>query len=282
MKKKTAGFYINWVVIRVLMLLLFIYLVFPFFWAISSSLKSQSQLFATPTVYWPSHPRWKNYLEVFTIQPFAHNLLNSAVVAGFTTLVALAIGSFAAYALGKYRFRGKRPVYYTILGVSVFPQISILGGMFALVRAIGIYNTWWSLILSYMIFTLPFTIWILTSFVREIPGELEEAAVMDGASPLRTLWSVLLPVMAPGLVTAGLLAFIGAWNEFLFALTFTIDNQSRTVPVAIALFAGSSPHELPWAQIMAASVIVTIPLLVLVLAFQNRIIAGLTAGAVKG
>ncbi|HUZ17362.1 MAG TPA: carbohydrate ABC transporter permease [Spirochaetia bacterium] len=282
MKKKTAGFYVNWVVIRVLMLVLFIYLVFPFFWAISSSLKSQTQLFETPTVYWPSHPRWKNYLEVFTIQPFAHNLLNSAVVAGFTTLVALAIGSFAAYALGKYRFRGKRPVYYTILGVSVFPQISILGGMFTLVRAIGIYNTWWALILSYMIFTLPFTIWILTSFVREIPGELEEAAVMDGASPLRTLWSILLPVMAPGLVTAGLLAFIGAWNEFLFALTFTVDNQSRTVPVAIALFAGSSPHELPWAQIMAASVIVTIPLLVLVLVFQNRIIAGLTAGAVKG
>jgi trehalose/maltose transport system permease protein len=176
----------------------------------------------------------------------------------------------------------KKPVYYTILGVSMFPQISVLGGMFLLIRTLGLSNSWWGLILSYMIFTLPFTIWILTSFVREIPGELEEAALMDGAGVLRTLRSVLLPVMAPGLVTAGLLAFIQAWNEFLFALTFTVDNTSRTVPVAIALFSGASTHELPWAQIMAASVIVTIPLLVLVLVFQNRIISGLTAGAVKG
>lgn len=282
MRRQGPGFYINWVVLRILIVLLLIYLLFPFFWAISSSLKSQTQLFATPVIYWPAHPRWRNYLEVFTIQPFARNLLNSAIVAGLTTLFALAIGSFAAYALGKYRFPGKRPIYYTILGVSMFPQIAILGGMFSLVRTLGIYNTWWALILSYMIFTLPFTIWILTSFVREIPGELEEAAVVDGAGPMRTLWSILLPVMAPGLVTAGLLAFIGAWNEFLFALTFTVDNQSRTVPVAIALFAGANIHELPWAQIMAASVIVTIPLLALVLIFQNRIIAGLTAGAVKG
>ncbi len=259
-----------------------VYLIFPFFWAISSSLKSQEQLFQTPVVYWPPHPRWHNYVEVFTGQPFARNLLNSAIVAGVTTLLALSIGSFAAYALGRFRFAGKKPVYYTILGVSMFPQISVLGGMFLLIRTLGLSNSWWGLILSYMIFTLPFTIWILTSFVREIPGELEEAALMDGAGVLRTLRSVLLPVMAPGLVTAGLLAFIQAWNEFLFALTFTVDNTSRTVPVAIALFSGASTHELPWAQIMAASVIVTIPLLVLVLVFQNRIISGLTAGAVKG
>lgn len=282
MKRRGVGFYLNWVGLRILMVILFVYLMFPFFWAISSSLKSQTELFATPVDYWPTHPRWRNYLEVFTFQPFARNLLNSAVVAGCTTILALAIGSFAAYALGRYRFKGKRPIYYTILGVSMFPQIAILGGMFTLVRSFGIYNTWWALILSYMIFTLPFTIWILTSFVREIPAELEEAAVVDGAGPVRTMWSVLLPVMAPGLVTAGLLAFIGAWNEFLFALTFTVNNHARTVPVAIALFSGATMHELPWAQIMAASVVVTIPLLVLVLVFQNRIIAGLTAGAVKG
>ncbi len=282
MRSKGVGHYLSWIAFRILMVVVLVYLIFPFFWAISSSLKSQSELFQTPVDYWPAHPRWENYAKVFTGQPFARNLLNSAVVAGLTTLIALTIGSFAAYALGRFRFRGKRPVYYLILSVSMFPQISILGGMFTLIRTLGIYNSWWGLILSYMIFTLPFTIWILTSFVREIPGELEEAAVVDGAGPLRTVWSVLLPVMAPGLVTAGLLAFIQAWNEFLFALTFTVDNKSRTVPVAIALFSGATIHELPWAQIMAASVIVTIPLLVLVLVFQNRIIAGLTAGAVKG
>lgn len=266
----------------VLVVLVFLYLVFPFFWAISSSLKSQNQLFATPLVYWPPHPHWENYAQVFTAQPFARNLFNSFMVAGLTTVLALLIGGSAAYALGRIRFTGKRPIFYGILGVSMFPQIAILGGMFVLVRTLHLYNTWWGLILSYMVFTLPFTVWVLTSFVREIPRELEEAAFVDGATPIQSLLRVLLPVMAPGLVTAGLLAFIQAWNEFLFALTFTVDNHARTVPVAIALFSGASQYELPWAQIMAASVIVTVPLIVLVLIFQQRIVAGLTAGAVKG
>jgi trehalose/maltose transport system permease protein len=262
--------------------LVFLYLVFPFFWAVSSSLKSSSELFASPAIYWPAEPRWQNYIDVFTEQPFALNLLNSAIVASATTLLSLVIGLSAAYALGRYRFFGKRPVFYGILSVSMFPQISILGGMFVLIRTLGIYNHWLGLVFSYMVLTLPFTIWVLTSFARDIPRELEEAARVDGASPLQILWHVILPIMAPGLVTAGLLAFILAWNEFLFALTFTVDNASRTVPVAIALFSGAGLHEIPWAQIMAASVVVTIPLIVLVLVFQNKIVAGLTAGAVKG
>ncbi len=270
------------VLFYLLVLAVFIYLVFPFYWAVVSSLKSPQALFQTPVTYWPSPPRWQNYLDVFTMQPFGRNLLNSAIVAGATTLIALLFGSFAAYALGRFRFAGKRPLYYAILSVSMFPQISVLGGMYVLIKALGLYNTWWALIFSYMIFTLPFTVWVLTSFVREIPVELEEAAYVDGATPLQTLFRVLLPLMAPGLVTAGLLAFIGAWNEFLFALTFTVDDRARTVPVAIAFFSGASQYELPWAQIMAASVIVTVPLIVLVLVFQQRIIAGLTAGAVKG
>ncbi len=265
-----------------LVLLVFVYLVFPFYWAVVSSLKDPQELFATPVTYWPRHPRWQNYLDVFTMQPFGRNLLNSAVVAGTTTLLALLVGSFAAYALGRFRFLGKRPIYYAILAVTMFPQISVLGGMYVLIKTLGLYNTWWALIFSYMIFTLPFTVWVLTSFVREIPRELEEAAYVDGATPIQVLFRVLLPLMAPGLVTAGLLAFIGAWNEFLFALTFTVDDRARTVPVAIAFFSGASQYELPWAQIMAASVIVTVPLIVLVLVFQQRIIAGLTAGAVKG
>ncbi|ADR35966.1 carbohydrate ABC transporter permease [Oceanithermus profundus] len=265
-----------------LLLVIFVYMMFPFYWAVVSSLKSPSELFATPVLYWPEHPRWRNYVDVFTQQPFGRNLFNSTVVAGVTTLLSLFIGSTAAYALGRFRFLGKRTVFYAILSVSMFPQISVLGGMYILVRSMGLYNTWWALIFSYTIFTLPFTIWVLTSFVRDIPRELEESAFVDGATPWQVLWKVLLPLMAPGLVTAGLLAFIGAWNEFLFALTFTVDDSARTVPVAIAFFSGASQYELPWAQIMAASVIVTVPLIVLVLVFQQRLVSGLTAGAVKG
>ncbi len=282
MRRRGFGHYLGQVAFAILVVLVFFYLVFPFFWAISSSLKTPNELFQTPLVYWPPVPQWKNYAEVFTGQPFAHNLLNSLIVAGLTTLLSLLIGGTAAYALGRIRFRGKRAVFYGILGVSMFPQIAILGGMFVLIRTLHFYNTWWGLILSYMVFTLPFTVWVLTSFVREIPRELEEAAFVDGATPVQSLTRVLLPVMAPGLVTAGLLAFIQAWNEFLFALTFTVDNKARTVPVAIALFSGASQYELPWAQIMAASVVVTVPLIILVLIFQQRIVAGLTAGAVKG
>jgi trehalose/maltose transport system permease protein len=263
-------------------LLLLAFLLFPFYWAVVSSLKAPSELFKTPIDYFPPAPRWQNYVEIFQAQPFGRFLLNSAVVAGLTTLVSLILGSFAAYALGRFRFRGRTTIYYTTLAVTMFPQISLLGGMFILLRLLGLYNHLLGLVLAYMIFSLPFTVWLLTSFVREIPWELEEAAYVDGASPNQTLLRVLLPLMAPGLVTAGLLTFIHAWNEFLFALTFTIDGRAKTVPVAIATFSGVSSFELPWHLVMAASVTVTLPLLILVLIFQRRIVAGLTAGAVKG
>jgi trehalose/maltose transport system permease protein len=164
----------------------------------------------------------------------------------------------------------------------MFPQVAILSGMFELIRALGLYNNLAGLGLSYMVFTLPFTVWILTTFLRELPRELEEAALIDGAGAWQTLTRVFLPLMGPAMATTALLAFIAAWNEFLFALTFTLGNEQRTVPVAIALMTGASRFELPWGNIMAASVIVTTPLIVLVLAFQRRIVAGLTAGALKG
>ena len=261
---------------------LLFYLLFPFYWTIVSSLKTSSQLFATPINYIPPTPQWENYAQVFKSQPFAQFLLNSFFVAGGTTLMSLLIGMFAAYSLGRFDFNGRKPIYYATLAVAMFPQISVLGGLFVLIRSLGLYDTVWGLMLSYMIFTLPFTIWILTGFVREIPAELEEAAFIDGATPFQTLSKVLLPMMAPGLVTAGLLAFIQAWNEFLFALTYTVGQNSRTVPVAIAFFSGTSSFELPWNLITAASVVVTLPLIVLVLIFQQRIVAGLTAGSVKG
>ena len=164
----------------------------------------------------------------------------------------------------------------------MFPQIAVLAGLFEMVRGLGLYNTLLSLILAYMIFTLPFTVWVLTTFMRDLPIELEEAAIVDGAKPHQIIFKVFMPLMWPALVTTGLLAFIAAWNEFLFALTFVSNDAQRTVPVAIALLSGATEQEIPWGPIMAASVIVTVPLVVLVLIFQRRIVAGLTAGAVKG
>jgi trehalose/maltose transport system permease protein len=257
-----------------------IYTVFPFYWAIVSSLKSGSALFQVE--FWPAHPQWHNYVAVFREQPFGRNILNSLFVAVSTVALSLALALAAAWALGRVRFRGRTLLLFVILGVSMFPQIAVLSGMFELINSLGLYNNLLALSFSYLIFTLPFTVWVLTTFMRELPRELEEAAIVDGAMPLTIVTRVFIPLMGPALVTTGLLAFIAAWNEFLFALTFTLTSEMRTVPVAIALISGASEHELPWGNIMAASVIVTVPLIVLVLVFQRRIVSGLTAGAVKG
>jgi trehalose/maltose transport system permease protein len=257
-----------------------LYTLFPFVWAISTSLKSGSAIFDTALI--PPDPRWDNYVEVFREQPFGRNILNSVIVAASTVLLSLALGLTAAHALGRVTFRGRALLLVTVLGVSMFPQVAVLSGLFELVRWLGLYNTLPALAFSYLIFTLPFTVWVLTTFVRALPVELEEAAMIDGASSWMVLTRVFLPLLAPAMVTTGLLAFIAAWNEFLFALTFTLTDDKRTVPVAIALISGASAFEVPWGRIMAASVTVTVPLIVLVLVFQRRIVAGLTAGAVKG
>jgi trehalose/maltose transport system permease protein len=263
-----------------LLVILFIYTVFPFYWAINTSLMSGTELFQPRPL--PPDPAWGNYVQIFREQPFGRQILNSVFVSVSVVLSALALAVLASYALGRIQFRGRLLLLFTILGVSMFPQIAVLSGMFELVRALGLYNNLLSLVLSYMIFTLPFTVWVLTTFMRELPKELEEAAIVDGASPFVVVTRVFLPLMGPALVTTGLLAFIAAWNEFLFALTFTLSSEQRTVPVAIGLISGASAYELPWANIMAASVVVTVPLIVLVLVFQRRIVSGLTAGAVKG
>ncbi|UVK96697.1 carbohydrate ABC transporter permease [Pseudomonas sp. B21-048] len=254
--------------------------VFPFYYAIISSLKPASQMFNVD--YFPKFWHWENYVAVFREQRFAANILNSLLVAFSVVAVSLLLSVTAAYALGRIRFRGRNTILVIILGVSMFPQVAVLSGMFELIRLLGLYNNLLGLTLSYLIFTLPFTVWVLTTFIRGLPKELEEAAIMDGAKPWTIITRVLMPLMWPVLVTTGLLAFVAAWNEFLFALTFTLTNEQRTVPVAIALITGGSAHELPWGNIMAASVIVTIPIVLLVLFFQRRIVSGLTAGAVKG
>jgi trehalose/maltose transport system permease protein len=270
------------VLFAVVLLAISLYILFPFYWLIVNSLKSPSELFFSPVRYWPQKPSLDNYRKVLASATFVRAIVNSLAVAGGATLAALALGSLAAYALGRYRFRGRSAILYAILAMSTFPQIAVLGGLFMMVKALGLYNTPGALVFSYTIFTLPFTVWVLATFVRQIPEALPEAAHVDGASPLQILWRIMLPVMAPAMVTTGLLAFINAWNEFLFALTLTIDRQARTVPVAIALFTGASEHELPWGQITAASVVVCVPVVLLGLFFQRRIVEGLVAGSVKG
>jgi trehalose/maltose transport system permease protein len=256
------------------------YTVFPFYWAIVSSLKSGSALFEAALLPWD--PSLENYVAVFRDQPFGRTIVNSLVVATLATASSLLLAATAAFALSRIRFRGRAAVLLAILSVSMFPQIAVLSGMFELVRALGLYNSLAGLVLSYLILTLPFTTWVLTAFMRELPMELEEAAIVDGASPWRILFGIFLPLMAPALAATGLLAFILAWNEFLFALTFTLSPEHRTVPVAIALISGASAYELPWGRVMAASVIVTLPLVALVILLQRRIVAGLMAGALKG
>ncbi len=270
---KTAGLTALW-------LLVALFLLFPFYYAVVSSLRSGSEIFEAGL--WPADPGLGNYRQVMTDQPFARNIANSLIVATTVVVLSLGLATFAAYSFGRVRFTGRKLLLYAILGVSMFPQVAVLSGLFEVVRIFGLYNNLLSLVFSYMIFTLPFTVWVLTSFMSELPKEIEEAAIMDGAGPWTIVTRIFLPLLAPALVTTGLLAFIAAWNEFLFALSFTLTNEQRTVPVAIALITGASQFELPWGNIMAASVIVTVPLIVLVLVFQRRLVAGLTAGAVKG
>ena len=264
----------------VLVALVVLYALFPLYWAVVSSLKTGPALFDVALL--PLHPSLDNYVAIFREQPFARNILNSFAVALSTVAIALALALTAAYALGRVAFRGRSLLLVVVLGVSMFPQVAVLSGLFELIRALGLYNNLLALTFSYLIFTLPFTTWILTTFMRELPRDLEEAAIVDGATPWVTLTRVFLPLMGPAMAATGLLAFMVAWNEFLFALTFTLTNEMRTVPVAIALITGASQYELPWGKIMAASVIVTAPLVVLVLIFQRRIVSGLMAGAIKG
>jgi trehalose/maltose transport system permease protein len=254
--------------------------IFPFYYAIITSLKAGSALFDIS--YWPKAVTFSNYQGVLSRGSFLRNLGNSVMIASIVVAVSLLLAVTASYALARVRFRGRGLLLLTILSVSMFPQIAVLAGLFELIRFVGIFNTPFALIFSYMIFTLPFTVWVLTTFMRDLPIEIEEAAIVDGASSWVIVTQVFMPLMWPALVTTGLLAFIAAWNEFLFALTFTSSNSQRTVPVAIALLSGDSQFEIPWGSIMAASVIVTVPLVVLVLIFQRRIISGLTAGGVKG
>ena len=257
-----------------------VFCLFPFYWIINTSLKTGAEL-STGHLF-PRNPSLDNYRSIFQNGDFTTALKTSTIDAGAATLISLAIGSFAAYALARLRFPRKFLILAIILSISTFPPIAIAAPLFKLWTDIGLYNTYLGLILPFLTFTLPLTIYILVSFFREIPKELEEAALVDGATHFQAFRKVVLPLAAPGLVTAGLLAFIFAWNEFLLSITLTSTAARRPVSAAIAFFTGSTQFQIPIGTIDAALVTITLPLIVLVVIFQKRIVAGLTAGAVKG
>ena len=263
-----------WIVVAGIVL----FCLFPFYWMLNISLKSGPDLSSADLL--PPNPTLKNYESIFKDSNFTNGLRNSAIVALTTTFLSVVFGSFAAYTLARLKVPKKFWILALILSVSTFPGISIAAPLFKLWTDIGLYNTLIGLIIPNLAFALPLTIYILTSFFREIPKDLEEAALVDGATRFQAFYKVVVPLAAPGMATAAILVFIGAWNEFLFAITLTSTPQARTVPAAIAFFTGATTFEIPIGTITAASVVISIPLIVMVLLFQKRIVAGLTAGAV--
>jgi multiple sugar transport system permease protein len=260
--------------------LICVFCLFPFYWLINVSLKSGADLAQADLV--PPSPSLDNYDSIFKNSDFTSALRNSVIVTTITTVLALVVGSFAAYALARLRFPMKFLILAIILSITTFPPIAIAAPIFKLWTDIGIYDTYAGLIIPYLTFALPLAIYILASFFKEIPKELEEAALVDGATHFQAFRKVVLPLAAPGLVTAGLLTAFFVWNEFLLAVTLTNSPSAFTVPVAVANFTGSDRFEIPLGTISAASVVITIPLVALVIIFQKRIVAGMTAGAVKG
>ena len=252
---------------------------FPFYWAILGSFTPEARLFDNPSLL-PGKPILDHYRALFTERNFWLPVRNSLIVAGSTTLFCVTIGGLCAYALARLHFPGKALLLAAILAVGMFPQISVVSPLYLLLRSLRLINTYPGLVLPYLTFAMPLTIWLLVGFFRQLPAELEEAAMVDGASRLRAFREVIVPLSLPGLATTAILTFVYSWNEFLFALSFTLGPERQTVPVAIALFRGQ--YQVPWGQILAAALVATAPVTLLVLAFQRRIVQGLTAGAVKG
>jgi ABC-type glycerol-3-phosphate transport system permease component len=251
----------------------------PLAWTLAASLTPEADLFDGPSLL-PDRPVLDHYASLFAERDFWLPIRNSLVVAGATTALCLVLGSLCAYALARLRFRGRAPLLAFVLAVSMFPQIAIVSPLFLLLRALGLIDTYPGLVLPYVTFAMPLTIWLLVGFFRQLPPELEEAARIDGAGRLRTFTAVVVPLAAPALATTAILTFVYCWNEFLFALSFTLGPDRQTVPVAIALFRGQ--YQVPWGQVLAAAVVATAPVALLVLAFQRRIVQGLVSGAVKG
>jgi multiple sugar transport system permease protein len=270
-----------WTIAIVLVLL---FALIPVLWLISISLKPPSEIVDQRFI--PASVSFDNYKSLFEGgidgSPFIKPLINSIAIALITTVIAITLASLTAYAIARLEFPGKRVILAGALAIAMFPPISTVGPLFDMWRAIGIYDTYLGLIIPYLTFSLPLAIYVLVAFFREIPWDLEQAAQVDGATPFQAFRKVILPLAAPGVFTAAILVFIFAWNDFVFAISLTSSDSSRTVPAALAFFTGESTFTEPTGSIAAAAVVVTIPIIIFVLIFQRRIVAGLTAGAVKG
>jgi multiple sugar transport system permease protein len=252
----------------------------PVLWLVSLSFKDPATL--TDGSFYPHKWTFDNYRGIFDQPLFTHALVTSIGIALISTLLGVVLGAMAAYAVARLDFPGKRLLVGAALLIAIFPQISLVNPMFNLWRTLGIFDTWPGLIIPYITFSLPLAIYTLSAFFREIPWELEKAAALDGATPMQAFRRVILPLAAPGVFTTAILVFLICWNDFVFAISLTSTNNARTVPAAIAFFTGASQFEQPTGSIAAAAVVITIPVIIVVMLFQRRIVAGLTAGAVKG
>jgi multiple sugar transport system permease protein len=280
MQNRTPRAYVGWTVALAAIL---VYALIPVVWLVSLSFKTPATVGDKNFV--PKKTTFDNYTTLFEgglDSPLLRPLINSIGVALIATIIAVTLASFTAYAIARLDFPGKTVILAGALAIAMFPPISVVGPLFDMWRALGLYDTWLGLIIPYLTFALPLAIYTLVAFFREIPWELEQAAQVDGATPWQAFRKVILPLATPGVFTAAILVFIFAWNDFLFAITLTSSDSARTVPAALAFFTGESQFTAPTGNIAAAAVLVTIPIIIFVLIFQRRIVAGLTAGAVKG
>jgi multiple sugar transport system permease protein len=263
-------------------LLILIWCLLPVAWIISLSFKGPTETAAGSPQFLPKEPTLANYTDIFNNSDFRDSLVNSFGIAAISTFLSVILATLAAYAIARLEFRGKRLVLSIALAIAMFPVVALVGPLFDLWRTLGLFNTWPGLIIPYMSFTLPLAIWTLSAFFREIPWEMEQAAQVDGATSWQAFRKVIVPLAAPGVFTAAILTFFFAWNEFVLALSLTSTTRSRTVPAQLSYFVGPDPFNPPYGQLATASVVVTVPIIIIVLLFQRKIVSGLTSGAVKG
>jgi len=254
----------------------------PVVWIISLSFKGPTETAAGSPQFLPKEPTLQNYRDILDNPDFQDSLINSFGIAAISTFLSVILATLAAYAIARLEFKGKRLVLSIALAIAMFPVVALVGPLFDLWRTLGLFNTWPGLIIPYMSFTLPLAIWTLSAFFREIPWEMEQAAQVDGATSWQAFRKVIVPLAAPGVFTAAILTFFFAWNEFVLALSLTSTTQARTVPAQLSFFVGPDPFNPPYGQLATASVVVTVPIIIIVLLFQRKIVAGLTSGAVKG
>ncbi|HHW03116.1 MAG TPA: carbohydrate ABC transporter permease [Thermoanaerobacterales bacterium] len=259
--------------------LLVLFAVFPYIWTFLTSIKPDTELYTSEVKYFTQHPTFKNYMDLFQKSNFMKNMMNSFFVAMATAVISLFVSVLAAYAFARFEFKGKMYFMVSFLLINMFPAVLLLTPLFVIMRKIGLLYTPYSLVIAYSTFTIPFSVWLLTGYIRDLPVALEEAAMVDGCNRMQAFFRITLPLTAPGIVATGIYIFITAWNEFVFALMFT-NEATRTLPVALQTFIGQ--YDIQWGLLTAGGVITTIPVVVLFMLVQKKLVEGLTAGAVKG